>query len=227
MEISAFTFRVILLFLPGFITCRIVDRLTSHKEYKFYQVLLFSLTDGILCYFAYFPFTLIPCLGLKFTFLDNLSNVSNAINTAETLLATGLSLPLGFAIAYIVNREILFRIARKCGISNKFGAPDVWSYILNVGKSADWVVVRDPTNNLMYEGRVQFFSEGSDGYEIFMRDVQVFTHATGEELYKTPALYIYTEKKCFIVEFPKMTYSESIYRVKRKECNDEPKQSNI
>lgn len=38
MELSEFTFRIILIFVPGLISFLIIDKLTIHKEFKVHQI---------------------------------------------------------------------------------------------------------------------------------------------------------------------------------------------
>jgi len=43
MELSEFTFKIILIFVPGLISFLIIDKLTIHKEFKVHQIIINSL----------------------------------------------------------------------------------------------------------------------------------------------------------------------------------------
>lgn len=70
MNVTEFTFRLIFLFLPGLITFIVVDVLTTHRSIPTVRIFLYSLVLGFLCYFAYYPLTLIPFLDLPFSFVE-------------------------------------------------------------------------------------------------------------------------------------------------------------
>lgn len=218
MEISAFTFRLILLFIPGIITFTIIDSLTIHKERKLYQILLNSLIFGFICYVTYalliYSITLLKSLFIllnvdrEFTFLRALTDNSIKLDFKEIFITTCLSFPVAFLFTFFINYKILYRLAHKLKVSKKFGDIDLWSYIMNM-EMPEWAVVRDVENNLMYEGWIQAFSDSSeDKNELFLRDVKVFRNSSGKELYEVPALYLARERKCLIVEFPLLKFSE-------------------
>lgn len=223
MQISEFTFRLILLFIPGIIASIIVDCLTIHKERKLYEILLHSLLFGFLCYFAYG--ILIYCLGLlkslaallsqlnyklEFNFLRSLTDNSIRLDLKEIFIVTSLSIPVALLFAFLINYKILYRIAHKLNISKKYGDIDLWSYIMNMkAPESEWVVVRDIENDLMYEGWIQAFSDSSEkNDELFLRDVKVYKNSSGEELYDVPAIYLSRERKSLLIEFPSLKFSE-------------------
>ena len=216
MQISEFTFRIILIFIPGLITFIIVDNLTVHKEIKLHRMLFNSLIFGFICYFTYYLMAIIPCFNLKFSFIEKLTDNSVTLDFKEILIATGLSLPIGFFFSFLINYKVLHRFAHRLRISNKFGDIDVWSYIMN-SKMPEWVVIRDVDNDLMYEGWIRAFSDGTEENELFLRDVKVYKNSTGEELYKIPGLYLARKRENLIVEFPLLEYSEYKDSSNRKE----------
>lgn len=236
MQISEFTFRLILLFIPGIIAFIIVDCLTIHKERKLYEILIYSLLFGFLSYLMYgiviYFFGLIKALAvllsqlnykLEFSFLKSLTDNSIALDLKEIFIVTFLSIPVAFVFVYLINYKILYRIAHKLNISKKYGDIDLWSYIMNMKTSdSEWVVVRDIENDLMYEGWIQAFSDSSEkNDELFLRDVKVYKNSTGDELYDIPAIYLSRERKNLLIEFPSLKFTEFKDREdKSKEAGD-------
>ncbi len=144
MDITEFTFRLILLFIPGIIVSMIVDSLTTHKKRELYEIILGSLVFGFICYLTYYLITLIPKINLPFTFLDALIDSSTDLDFFEILITTSLSIPISLLFSYLINYKILYRFAHRMKISYKFGDIDVWSYVMNLrNPECEWVVVRD------------------------------------------------------------------------------------
>lgn len=216
MQISEFTFRIILIFIPGLITFTIINNLTVHKETKLHQILLNSLIFGFICYAGYYLITLSPYFNLEFSFIEMLTKESAILNFKEILIATSLSIPIGAFFSFLINYKILHKIAHMLKISNKFGDTDVWSYLMNL-KMPEWIIVRDIENDLMYEGWVQVFSDSTEKNELFLRDVKVYKNSTGDELYEIPGLYLARKRESLTVEFPLLKFSEYKKRPNEKE----------
>ena len=219
MQLSEFAFRIILLFIPGLISFIIIEKLTCHKEYKLYDVIMYSLILGFFCYYIYFAIIII-CnnffkMGLSLSFFHIISDNRAEINLNEIILVSVISIPLGFIFTFLINYKIIFRIAHILKISNKFGDVDVWSYIMNL-EIPEWVVIRDIENNIMIEGWIQAFSDSTEKDELFLRDVIVYENSSGDELYKIPGLYLPRNRDKLMVEFPELQFTEYIERPKSK-----------
>lgn len=218
MQMSEFTFRLILLFIPGIIACIIVETLTVHKEIKIFRFILYSLILGFLCYLLWYVIGAITSkvLGLNIAnrvyFFNALVNKNNPIKINEIIFVTFLSLPLGFIISVTINYKLLFRIAQKLRISRKYGDTDVWSYILNSNAPA-WAVIRDIENDVIYEGWIQAFSDSTDSLEVnelFIRDVKAYKNSTGEFMYQSPATYLRRNMRNLVIEFTALPYTDAI-----------------
>lgn len=217
MTLSEFSFRIILLFMPGIISFFIADKLTNHKEPPLYKILVLSLIYGFIAYLLYyvvfiivinnifdFASTKITVLNLTnykfhFSFVSSLSDQKTSINFLEIMIVAGLSFPMGLLIAYCMNQKVLIKIAHKLKVTKKFGDTDVWSYIMNLD-GTEWVVVRDLDYDLMYQGWVHAFSDGEEKDELFLRDVKVFKNSTGEELYNVQGLYVPRKREGLTIE---------------------------
>lgn len=218
MQLSEFAFRIILLFIPGLISFIIIDNLTFHKEYKLYNIIIYSLILGFLCYYLYYAIIIILKylidINLSLSFFHIISDNRAEINLNEIIWVSVISIPLGFIFTFLINYKILFRIAHTFRISNKFGDIDVWSYIMNL-EIPEWVIIRDRENNIMYEGWIQAFSDSTEKDELFLRDVIVYENSTGDEMYRTPGLYLPRNRNKLIVEFPELQFTGYIERPKK------------
>ena len=72
----------------------------------------------------------------------------------------------------------------------------------------EWVVIRDPDQELMFEGWIELYSESHERDEFFLRDVKVYRNSTGVELYSTPGIYLPRKRTSLLVEFPRLPYTE-------------------
>ena len=217
MELSEFTLRIILLFIPGVISFIIIDKLTIHKESKAHNILIISLILGFICYiFYYLGISLAGRfweINRKCLFFDALSNKEVKLDYKEIAVVSGLSIIIGFVFTFLINYKVLYRIAHRLKISNKPGDIDVWSYIMN-SRAPEWVVIRDIENDLMYQGWIEAFSDGIDDDELFLRDVKVFRNSTAAELYEIPGLYLPRKRENIVVEFPLFGDTKSKRKIK-------------
>ena len=194
--------------MPGLISFFIVENLTTHKETPPFRLLLHSFLMGFLCYLLFYPITLISWFNFKVSFIQVLLNESTPLNLWEILFCTIISVPLGFLISFLINKKILNKIAKKLGVTNKFGDLDVWSYIMD-SRIPKWVRVRDIEHDLMYEGHVYAYSASFEPDELFLMRVKVFTDSTAELLYEIPGLYLAQKRDKLIIEFPEIEINQS------------------
>ena len=205
MDVSEFTFRLIVLFLPGLIAFLIVEALTIHRSIPMVRVFLYSLVLGFLCYFIHYPFAkMLAGEQPSFSFMDFLKTSKFILEPNEIFVVSGLSVPLALFISLALNRHWLHRLAYKLRVSRKFANPDVWSLVMNE-QGSEWVVVRDLDHDLIYEGWVVAFSDSTDDFdEVLLTDARVYRNSTGQELYKVPGVYLSTRHGNKVVEFPSL-----------------------
>ena len=215
MQLSEFTLRIILLFIPGITCLTIIDKLTDHKELKLHQLLINSFVLGFLCYASYYLIILIigmcPNINLQFSFFDILMDKNTSLDFKEIIFVIGWSVPLGFIFTFLINSKVLHRVARALKTSKKFGDADVWSYIMN-SKMPEWIVIRDLENDLMYEGWIEAFSDSTEKDEVFVRDVIVYKNSTADKMYSIPGLYLSRKRENLIFEFPSLRYTKYMKR---------------
>ena len=107
---------------------------------------------------------------------------------------------MAVALTYIANYKLHFKIAQLIRLTRRFGDQDVWSYLFN-STDVEWMTVRDHKRNLVYDGRVRFFSEDEKPAELYLQDVKVYDNASGEQLYDVAGMYISLERTDLTIEF--------------------------
>lgn len=210
MDLSEFSFRLVLIFLPGLITYYFVTALTVHEKESTFRVLITSLLYGFLSYLFYYLITLIG--GWEFHFFAVLTDTTTAINWTEIIKVSGIAIIFGLLISFAMNYKILFRFARAIRISNKIGEPGVWSQVMNMPEKVcpKWANVIDLKNNVLYYGYISIYSDSKEPEdEVFLRNVTAFqynNHAIGARLFTTPAIYLNRKRESLIIEFPQMAF---------------------
>lgn len=216
MGLTEFTLRLLLLFFPGIVCFLIVDALTVHRERKTHEVIFFTLLFGLISYFVHavvlevvgirfyrvegFPGLWIMSVSTGPAFFGSLTDAKVEIDFWEIFWVAIWAVLLAFLIAFCHNRYYLHKFAKRWGITEKFGDPNVWSYAFNA-KNADWCVVRDIPNKLMFQGRIEAFSDVEEHAELILEDVIVYNEATSEECYRAQRIYLARKREDITVEF--------------------------
>src|SRR4030042_2194739 len=203
MEISEFSLRIIFLFVPGIISLLIIEKLSFHKEYRLFQILIYSLIIGFANYSFYYAILKavngIFRKGYSCAFFKALSDNSAKIDFGEIALVSLLAILTGYIFTSLINFKVLNKLGNFFRVTKKFGDLDVWSYIMN-SKNIEWVIIRDHETDLMYEGWIELFSDSTEYDELLLRDVVVFNNSTGKEIYKTPGLYLPKRRENITIE---------------------------
>lgn len=217
MEFSEFTFRLLLLFLPGVISFLIIKYLATYKEIKPFYFIINSFVLGFISYLFYgillFFINLFPCISfnseVRFfnTLINSNTNINSIIDYHEIIIVSIVSIFLGFMISKFINDRYLYRFAKWIHFTNKFPEIDVWHHIFNSEGDVNWVIVRDLKFDLIYEGWISKYSDIPGENELFIRDVIVFD-ADGVKLYETPGLYIARNRHDIIIDFPNIDFTD-------------------
>jgi len=207
MEISEFTFKVILLFLPGIISLIVIRFLVSYKEISIAFSAIYSLVLGFLCYLAYglilriITLIHIAKIDTEVKFFDTIFSRRNQVPFNEILFVVIIAIVIGAAFSFIFNKGYLYSLAGYLGITSRSSASDVWNDIFMQQAESDWLTVRDHRIDLIYQGWVKYYSDTSDARkELLLMDVIVY-NADGAKLYETPSLYISREHNEISLEF--------------------------
>lgn len=229
MQISEYTFRLFLIFLPGIIAYSIIITLTVHDKITPFKMILNSFLYGFICYLFYYSITLV--FKKDFTFFKYLVNPNYPLNFNEILIVTACSIPIGLGFTTLISHKVLFKIAHFFKISRKIGEPGVWSYLMSLEpKKLDtqWVNIIDRANNLLYHGFIQTFSDNKEQEdELFLRNVTVFKYsdekAKEKPLYYVTGMYLNRKRENYVVEFPNMPYLDLDKILENKKSKKENK----
>lgn len=206
MELSKFSIGVIFIFLPGVLALLTSERLTEHPERKNYELFVYALVLGCIAHVVYgLAATISTYLPPSFHLDEDrwielmVDDRTVSIQTRVVAVTAVLGVLLGLLLAFAANHSWLHRLAHLLRVSRKFADNDVWGFLMNSG-TVGWIVVRNQSKNLMYQGYVATFSTTEDPRELILRDATVFENSSGKKLYDVRSLYLDFEKKDVAIE---------------------------
>jgi hypothetical protein len=121
------------------------------------------------------------------------------ISFREVIWASIASPPIAALAILVSNKKYLTKIARRLGISNKYGDENLFTYYLN-SNEIQYIYVRDPSVNQTYRGQVWQYSETDHIQEVVLADVTVYEYESSDELYKLRTIYLARPIGTFIIE---------------------------
>ncbi|MFN8308814.1 MAG: hypothetical protein U0T73_02520 [Chitinophagales bacterium] len=209
MEISALTFKIIVLLTPGVLAAIIYRRLTiSHKPLPDFMFFISAIIQGLFSYMVLQMIIIIyhffdTCCFSDFHyptlhFFRN-SPMNDMIPYKEVFAASCIGITLGFAMSAFENSSILFRLARIFDVSKKYGDDNLFTRFLGLDE-IEWIFVRDIKNGLTYKGWVRFHSENEDCKELVLYDVSVYNYKDSEKLYEINSIYLCLPIDSIIIE---------------------------
>lgn len=200
MEISELTLKLILILIPGSISCIIYERLTIHKQWGSFKFLTNAILFGAISYLlAQFIFSICGKSEGLTAFWENLP--SREIPYKAILKASFVSLFVGLAASGIDHYKLINRFGKALRLTNKYGDENLYSYFLNA-RNVEEVYVRDIKNDLTYHGMLSSFSENDEINELVLWDVVVYKYSNSKELYRVDKLYLSKSKDDIIIELP-------------------------
>lgn len=204
MDMSVFTFKLLLLFFPGLISAFLIDQLTVHRPREKFFFLIQSFVLGLSSYFLYWIILKViskwvDSIDTSMISLRTLTNSNITFSFSEIIYVTICSIIIALTITVLAKYKVINRIARKCQLTNKFGELDVWGYFMNI-KEIEWATVRDHPNDLIFDGWIQAFSDDSKHAEVLLRDVSVYKNSTGEKLYQVGSIYLSRNRQDISIE---------------------------
>ena len=205
MGLSEFTFRLILIFIPGIISFIIIDNLTTHRQTKIHHWAIYSLLLGMLSYMPWYVLINIVKsvynVDMPIQFITSIVDSKAGVNFNEIIIASVCALFLGFFLTKVINSGCIFTFAQNLGVSNKFGELDAWDRFIKKF-SPEWIRIRDLERNLVFQGVLQDTSDANDRDGIILTDVSVFSDDVGKFLYSTAAIYIPQKMESLLIELP-------------------------
>jgi hypothetical protein len=199
MTVSALALKLILILIPGGLATLILEKLTTYLKWEPFKFIINSILLGGLCYIISDVLFYSFCADDIKHFWSTLT--SNDVPFWEIVRATILSILIGFLASWIENEKLITRLARKCGIADKYGEENLYSYFLN-SKEVKEVYVRDIANDLTFHGTIDSFSENDQISEITLRDVKVYRYTDSAFLYEMPKVFLSRAKNAIFIEVP-------------------------
>lgn len=226
MNSLAVTLAVIM--LPGILAAVIADKLVSHDKWSSFKFGLYAfvlgvcsyvLLQGIIWLYDISAYVWACCLfswdfssPVPWVFLSTWrvpTELKPSIAHLELIGALPCSFIIAFIASWTINHKIINKVARKLGISNKYGDENLYSYFLNA-KGIDWVYIRDREANLTYQGRIVSYSETETMQELVLSDVSIYSYQDSEHLYDVPSIYLIKEMGKFVIEVTPFDLLEEI-----------------
>jgi hypothetical protein len=206
MENTAFllTMQLAIIFLPGIIWARLDVRYALRVKPSDTEFVLRAFLFGICSYCV--TFLLYSVFGWKFTVADLSEAKSKYVLTTDIIKEIGSAIGIGSILAilwlYASNYKLLTVFLQKIGATKTYGDEDVWDFTLNSkDASVEYVNFRDFSNNIVYAGWVNTFSETEKLRELVLRDVEVYDF-DGKKLFAVPLLYLARSPENIHIEFP-------------------------
>ena len=217
LELTQFTIRVFLLFLPGVICSFVVDGLTVHKPREVVFFIFRSFVFGFASYVLYwvllhtghfvwrnlaydFPTLFRGPDDVQVQFFNALVDEKTSVSLPEIFVVCEVAILLGIAITVESTYKLGNRMFRRLGVTKRFGELDVWGFSFNLPDN-QWVTVRDLKFDLVYDGFIYSFSDDGVDAELLLLSVQVYRNSTGQLLYEVPQLYVSRDRRDITLEF--------------------------
>lgn len=204
MRVDLLILQLAVVFLPGIIWAQLdasyVAKLKRSDVEFFLRAFLFGLTTYAV------EFLLFATLGRPFHIASladaSTKDIVSKDVLAEVLWALLIGIILSVGWLYASRFKLLTRVLQKIGATKKFGDEDVWDFTFNSNDIAvEYIHFRDLENKLVYAGWVNTFSETDRVRELVLLDVIVYDF-DGQELYRTPRLYLARAPESIHIEFP-------------------------
>ncbi|MFA5430231.1 MAG: hypothetical protein WC329_03650 [Candidatus Omnitrophota bacterium] len=196
---------IFILIVPGILGFIIIDNLIIHEKRDSFFFVLFSIIIGL---FSYCLLQLLMwCIDVLKSYICNtcfqhrfltIWKILGLDPTArivpwEIIWATVISIPLGFMVTCLIQHKVIYKVARRLNVSSKYGDENLFYYYLN-SVEVDWVYIRDKENSIIYEGRIQSYSENEMIQEVVLTEVSAYDYYDPQDkIYETPSIYICRE----------------------------------
>lgn len=201
MDITEFTLRIIVVFIPGLITQTIIENLTYAPKSDLQEVTSKSLMYGFINYYIYYLLSWIPSLDLEFRFTRTLLDTNSPISFREIFITAGIAILTGFLISYLISSGITFRTLKRLKITQISSSEDVLLTVLK-DPSKEWARIRKRNENIIYEGRIKLYSSKEECNEIFLENVIAYSNDDGVRLWEVDFLYLCLDRNNLEIEFP-------------------------
>jgi len=203
MQINLLILQLAVIFLPGIIWARLDAGFAAKVKPSDIEFFLRAFLFGLATYAA--EFLLFTALGLPFTMADLGNASTKEIVSKDVALEIAAALVIGPVLSVISG--CMGRATNGCRDSCKKLAPrrDSATRTCGISPSIQPIFTQntcDFEHQLVYAGLMDIFSETGKLREVVLRDVIVYNF-DGEEMYRTPRLYLARAPENIHIEFPR------------------------
>lgn len=203
MDISELAVRLVVMMLPGIVSALIVERLTVHKAWDAFRFPMYALLLGGACYLLMQAFlNVTQCMfgvGGRLVFWSALGDSTRVLDFREIFSAVVVSILLGVAASFAINKKWFNRIAQRLRVTEKYGDESLFYFFLN-SPNVSWIRIRIAEDDLIFDGYRESFSESEVWQEVLLRDVQVYRLSDSKHLYDLDSAYIRCSADRAIIE---------------------------
>ncbi|MCW2282577.1 hypothetical protein M2323_000338 [Rhodoblastus acidophilus] len=204
MKIDLLILQLAVIFLPGIIWARIDARYAAKQKPSDLEFIINAFLFGVVTYVA--EFALFRAFNVPFKIANFKTAATDEIIESDILAEVGYALIIGFVLSilwlYVQRHKLLTQLLQKIRATKKYGDEDVWDFTFNSNDiETEFVHFRDFEHELVYAGFVNMFSETDKLRELVLLDVIVYNF-DGEEVYKSPRLYVACAPESAHIEFP-------------------------
>ncbi len=201
MEVTEVTLRLMLLGMPGIVAYLIICKITTKRkgtqldsllQIFLLSILSYSLLSGFYLILANISGGRISIVSPLDRLIGSISSKANSILFWEIVAATTASIVVAFGWRYAWYYKLLTKLARFLKASDRYGDDGIMAAFLSseqLHNKGEWLVVRDHSTNVFYNGHVHAWSVANDEQrELILLDVSVYSNIDGSFLYQTDYL---------------------------------------
>lgn len=200
MELAEYLSQIIYFIIPGVLFMRITNYILGKNSNDFTESFLnifvasaisFLIGNGILVGSNKYFKSNFEITEITLILTDN--KVSAEVFSAAILI----SIVLSFTYIGIINKNILFIIARFFDCTDRCDNNNVWDTLFQKGNQ--WITFRDYITNNTYYGRVEQLSDGSTEKELLLKNVRIY-NSNSEEICSMDKVYLARKNSEFSIE---------------------------
>ncbi len=208
---NEFLAALVIILFPGIVAAVICDKIAVHSRWGSFKFTLYAFVLGVSSYalvqVAQWAVYSLASLCPRWEIIGNQNlavwayvvDSSRELRPGELVVGSLVAIPVAFLAASAINHKWLNKIARRFGVSTKYGDENLFSYYLNADE-IDWIYVRSISDGITYQGRIVSHSENENLQEMVLSEVSVYRYEDSAHLYDVPTLYLSGELGKFIIE---------------------------
>lgn len=204
------TIHIILLFFPGIICKKIIEKLTNYDEPSSFKFMANSFVLGLISYVIYAFFisilngilSIFTSFRIHVYFFTSLSENNIQYSFVEIGIVTIISIFVAIILSKSIKHDYFYRFFNWVGLTKKSADRDIWNLIFDkkVGDTLSrWVRIQDYDNNQVIIGKLNAVSHKFTDGEIFLSNVTVYIMDNMNAKYEIEEMYFRFTNKMKII----------------------------